>query len=64
MTTHNHSASLWELCGRVVKRVELGPFNRDVPTLAALVLHPRRARSDREGLGQVRSETTSNSAAD
>ena len=45
---------LWEYRGRAVKRVNFAPFSRDVPILAALVLHPRRARSDREGLGQVR----------
>jgi hypothetical protein len=40
---------LWEYHGRAVKRVNLAPFSRDVPILAALVLHPRRARSDWEG---------------
>ena len=39
----------WEYRGRAVKRVNLAPSSRDVPVLAALLLHQLRARSDWEG---------------
>jgi len=40
---------LWEPHGRAVKRVNLAPFSRDVPILAAVVLYPRGPASDWEG---------------
>jgi hypothetical protein len=39
---------LWEPHGRAVKRVNLAPFSRDVPILAAVVLYPRGPGSDWE----------------